>query len=128
MEVNELVGSWSLQAFEIQDTQGNLRSWGSNVTGLLIYSSDGRMSVSINADPSGDPPSPTQLLAAMLFYSGTFEIRDGHIVHLVTNASDRSRIGNEMVRSAELKSELLTIKAAGDYGSSRLVWRRNETV
>lgn len=126
MNSRSLIGSWTLEKFEIEDPQGSISPWGVNASGLLIYSADGRMSVSINADPEGgEAAGPNQLLDAMLFYAGTYEMISGQIVHHVSHASDRSRIGQDMVRDAVLDGETLTITAKGGYGTSRLVWRRN---
>ena len=50
LKQNNLVGSWELEAFQIESTTKEISSWGRNSRGLLIYTDSGHMSVSINRD------------------------------------------------------------------------------
>lgn len=124
MEQKNIIGSWTLQSFKIISPEGESRDWRTNTNGLLIYTSDNYMSVSINGDSSSkkDPSD------GFLFYSGKYEILNNDIiVHHVLNASNLERIGKEMKRSASLKKPLLTLTGIGSFGTAKLVWKRNET-
>jgi hypothetical protein len=118
-------GTWALEAFTIEHPEKGKREWGSNLRGLLIYSSTGHVSVAINKDikESGNPDKDT--LDAMLFYAGTFEVSGTTISHNVTIASSPSRVGREMIRYASLDGDLLTLTTPQEsYGTAKLVWRR----
>jgi hypothetical protein len=118
-------GTWALESFTIEHPEKGKRDWGSNLRGLLIYSSSGHVSVAINKDikESGNPEKDT--LDAMLFYAGTFEVSGTTISHNVTIASSPARVGREMIRYASLDGDVLTLTTPQEsYGTAKLVWRR----
>ena len=134
-------GTWHLEAFTIAHPEKGTRDWGTNLRGLLIYSSTGHVSVAINKDvkrdtTAGATASPTDttaaaaptdkdLLDSMLFYAGTFSVNGTVITHHVTIASNPARIGKEMIRFAALAGDVLTLTTPEDsYGTAKLVWRR----
>jgi hypothetical protein len=119
-------GSWRLESFTIEDPTGNVRPWGKNTHGLLIYSPDGFMSVSINRDNERKTGNDAKdLFDSILFYSGTYS-DDGVVIrHKVTNASNPDRIGRDMIRYATLEGDLLTLKSPVEsFGQATLIWRR----
>jgi hypothetical protein len=70
-------------------------------------------------------PSFEDLYDCLLFYVGTFTIPGpGKITHHICNASDRNRIGKELHREASLDGEVLSIFSVGDFGRSRVVWKK----
>lgn len=121
----QLVGSWELLEFLLQK-DGVSRQWNNNAHGLLLYTDDGHVSVSINSQVEGAGASDTATLSSILFYAGTFEIRGNQVVHHVCNASDPNRVGKDMIRDAELGDGLLALIARGDFGEARLVWRKKK--
>jgi hypothetical protein len=126
MNTSDLFGSWDLETFEIEDKEGNRKSWGENLKGLLIYSPCGRMSVGINKSiiESGDGWAE-DCLDSVLFYSGTYQIHDSHIYHLVEVASDPDRIGKTLIRSAQLDSLRLRLTSPIEtFGRAILTWKR----
>lgn len=119
-------GSWSLEAFDLEK-DGNRRAWGSGLSGLLIYAPTGHMSVSINKAVENDPEQTEaeNLFDSILFYSGTYRVEGDLIRHHVTNASNPSRIGKEMLRYAKLENDLLTLTTPEEsFGRAILVWKR----
>ncbi len=119
-------GSWKLESFDITEPSGNVRTWGKNTHGLLIYSPSGFMSVSINRDNEKKSGNEAKdLFDSILFYSGTYS-DDGEVIrHKVTNASNPDRIGRDMIRYAKLDGDLLTLKSPVEgFGQATLVWRR----
>ena len=118
-------GTWALEAFTIVHPEKGKREWGANLRGLLVYSSTGHVSVAINKNikESGNPDK--DILDAMLFYAGTFEVSGTTISHNVTIASSPSRVGREMIRYASLEGDVLTLTTPEEsYGKATLVWRR----
>ena len=121
-----IFGTWALVSFNIIEPTGKIRPWGQNITGLLLYTPNGHMSVSINRtlDPVGTN-SPKDLLDSILFYAGTYSIEGNIISHRVTNASNPSRIGKEMIRHGNLKDGLLELKSPVEsFGQAVVVWRQ----
>jgi hypothetical protein len=124
---SEVLGSWLLQSFSLEDKEGKQTPWGSEANGLLIYAPTGHMSVSINKAVENDPTQSDaeNLFDSILFYSGTYQV-DGNVIrHQVTNASNPGRIGKEMIRYAELSGDVLTLATPVEsFGRAILVWRR----
>ncbi len=118
MNKEQLQGAWTLKSFLISNELGN-KEWRSGAHGLLIYTLCGRMSVSINSKMM-----EASILDSLLFYAGTYQIDGSKIVHFVTNATEPSRIGKEMVREARLKGRVLTLTARGEFGKAELTWEK----
>jgi hypothetical protein len=119
-------GTWILDSFNIIEPTGKIRLWGENTNGLLLYTPDGYMSVSINkaVSPIGSN-CPKDLIDSILFYAGTFSITANIVTHKVTNASNPLRIGKEMIRYAKIQDNLLELKSPVEsFGQAILVWRR----
>lgn len=122
-----LLGAWQLVEFKITKPNGETRNWGPNPNGLLIYDSTGHMSVSINSGSNPDT-CKNNLERNILFYAGTYTLSGNKIVHQVSNASDPNRIGEMMIRKAELtKNSQLRLSAKGQYGYAYLLWQKNQS-
>ena len=127
MALPDFVGTYSLQAFVIESTEGVKSDWGKNPHGLLIYAATGHMSVSINKDVDNDPEQADSenLFDSILFYSGTYSVEGALIRHQVTEASNPSRIGKEMLRYAEWRGSELHLKTPKEaFGQATLVWKK----
>ena len=123
---NQIVGTWLLERFLIESPQNEQRNWGINSQGLLIYTSSGYMSVSINRDVEKKSAVEAQnYFDSILFYSGTFAV-DGEIVkHQVTQASNPTRIGKEQIRFAKLENDILILTSPDEsFGRAILTWRK----
>lgn len=120
----QIVGTWSLDSFIIEkDDQAN--PWRDGAYGLLIYSHDGYMSVSVNV-PKSDP----EWERYSFFYAGTYRLEsEGTVAHSVRNASNPARIGQTLLRKASLKDDRLQLIAAdpgeGPYSRAILVWTKH---
>lgn len=126
MKLEQVFGTWRLVRFDLEDLEGQVRPWGKNTHGLLIYSPSGHMSVSINKDiePSEDGEF-SDTLDSILFYSGTYAADGAVIKHQVTEASNPNRIGKEMIRHAKLDGELLELATPKEsFGRAILVWKK----
>lgn len=122
-----LVGTWQLMSFEIVDSVGSSKSrpWCQSPWGILTYTDQGYMSAGINCMGQSQPKNPTDDPKDMVFYAGTYEIKnDGLVLHKVSNSSDITRIGKIMERHVSLQEDILTITAVGVKGPVRLVWKR----
>ena len=122
---SDVAGGWRLVSFVIKKTDGTILNWGKAPHGLLIYTKDGLMSVAINGEIEGDTTSVHNIFRSILFYSGTYRVEPtGLIRHHVSEASDPSRIGKEMLRSAKQVGDLLILTASGGFGEATLTWKK----
>lgn len=123
---NKIVGTWLLESFLIESLQNEKRDWGANVHGLLIYTSSGHMSVSINKDVEKKSTVEAQnYFDSILFYSGTFSVDVEIVKHQVTEASNPNRIGKEQIRFAKFENNLLTLTSPDEsFGRAILTWRK----
>jgi hypothetical protein len=127
LKAADVCGSWTLVAFEIESPEKKVTPWGKDANGLLIYADTGHVSVSINKAVENDPTQTDaeNLFDSILFYSGTYQIEGDLIRHQVANASNPARIGKEMIRYAQLESDLLTLATPQEsFGRAILKWRR----
>jgi hypothetical protein len=121
----EYFGVYKLKSFVIESSAGEVKNWGNNLSGLLIYTLNGYMSVSINKELEIDPTQTDSenLLDSILFYSGTYAVEGNIICHQVTQASSPFRIGKEMIRYADWKgNELHLTTPPESFGKATLVW------
>ena len=126
MSMEQIQGTWLLDAFEIVEKGAAARNWGTNTHGLLIYAPSGYMSVSINKDVSaGSSNEFENLFDSILFYSGSYEVEGDLIRHQVTEASSPGRIGREMLRYAKFDATRLVLKTPEEsWGHAILTWKR----
>jgi len=121
-----LSGTYKLENFEIEELSGHRRPWGKDIHGLLIYTSDGYMSVSINkAIENKSDNDSKNIFDSILFYSGTYSI-DGHVInHKVTEASNPQRIGKDMIRYAKIDGSKITLSSPKEsFGTAHLIWKK----
>lgn len=110
--VEDIHGVWELHAWELQKKNGDFVSRGKNVRGLLMYSSIGRMSVSITSD------------GPQVFYAGTYELNGDEMLHRAEITFDAEHFSN-VRRRVELDGETLVLRTpAEDAVQVRLVWKR----
>jgi hypothetical protein len=125
----EVLGSYTLSAFSIEDLDGELSPWGKELNGLLIYAPTGHMSVSINKAIENDPDQSEDknIFDSILFYSGAYTVEGELIRHQVTNASNPGRIGKEMLRYATWSADgktLTLVTPKESFGRAILVWNK----
>lgn len=123
----DVYGTWTLESFDLESVEKKVSPWGKSTHGLLIYSDTGHMSVSINKTVENDPEQTESenTFDSILFYSGTYQL-DGEIIrHQVTNASNPTRIGKEMIRYATLTNDVMTLTTPQEsFGRAILKWKR----
>ncbi len=122
--MQELVGSWKLTSFTLSK-DGVTDPWREDVTGTLIYTDKGGMSVAMNSKlhPGDD------LFDSILFYSGTWSSdSDSHgkirVHHHIENATDLTNIGKTLTRNVALAGQELELSAEGAYGRASVIWKR----
>ena len=143
MIANPLVGTWRLVSFEVRDEDGHVTyPFGRDAVGFITYTTDGRMAVQFGRAnrahvASADWPdwvagadADIAVAARNYFaYCGTYELRDGTVVHRVELSLMPNWIGGEQVRVVALNGDTVTLATpptlvGGQQQVGTLVWQR----
>jgi hypothetical protein len=118
---DSIVGTWRLVSLFEQETESKAvqKPFGDNPSGLLTYTSDGRM-MTILTDPSRKPTAaakPTDAEAARLYvtmiaYAGRYTLEGEKITHHVDISWNQAWTGTDQWRYFEMKNNRLTLKSA----------------
>ncbi|GAA1151695.1 hypothetical protein F4556_004004 [Kitasatospora gansuensis] len=120
----DIVGVWHLEAFHDLDEAGRPVGegpLGPSPEGMLVYTADGHVSVSMMPTTPGPGPS-------YMGYAGEWWVADGEVVHRIRISSRADWVGVEQTRDARLDGDLLTVRATREVDARQqrrvLVWRR----
>ncbi|MFE4336803.1 lipocalin-like domain-containing protein [Streptomyces sp. NPDC056831] len=138
-----LVGAWLLSTVAIVDVSGHTleHPLGQRPTGLITYTADGHMSVSmLNPElesgaaaetGTGEPVDTATLFrtSPYLGYAGAYEVMGDLVVHHLHVASLRPWVGTKQERRWKVEGDRLTLlpptEGTGDEARTpRLVWHR----
>lgn len=108
---NDLVGSWKLLGYGPSGAPPASRVAPAH-DGLLIYSSDGHVSVSM-ARTDG-----------YWGYCGTYDVEDDTVVHHIAMGMNPAVPGTDQRRHATLEGERLTLAVREPDARVELVWER----
>lgn len=140
----ELVGTWKLVEWEADIDGRPVTPFGGPTTGLLTYTSDGRMwgtlmrvdRPKVDGDTLAAAPEVERAAAAAgyLNYAGTYVVDGDVVIHFVEVSLFPNWIGGQQVRSMEwvpnqtggtdLVLSAISETRAGNRASNRLRWRR----
>jgi hypothetical protein len=112
--------------------------FGPNPVGFLSYGADGRMMALIargdRARPAEHPigtDAAVNLFRSMMSYAGTYEVRDGEVVHYVDLSANEIWTGTEQRRFFDLDGGRLTLATPvnqdpvdGKTSVRRMVWEK----
>ena len=145
LEAADVYGTWRLVSATstIVATGEKTNVWGTDPTGFLSYTPDGRMSVMVTF---GSRPKPAnlsrvtdqervQLYRTLLSYGGTFSIEGSTVTHHIDISSNESWTGTNQVRYARFEGDILVIttpaqprSADGLVSIGELRWRRVSSI
>ncbi len=138
-ERHPLVGSWKLDAFELEASDGNIsHPYGEDLVGYLFYNAEGFMSAAfMNAErgriPDGElsEAAKASTYDQFMAYSGPYEVTGDKIRHFVEVSSLEVWTGTVQERWFKIdgdRLELLTqaLSVGSDAPVGRLVWHRVE--
>lgn len=130
----DVVGAWRLVEWRITRPDGRVsHPFGRDAVGLLCYTPDGHMSVTVSRAgrpslPGDDSPRACQAQAeaftSFLSYSGRYEVREGHVAHDVEMALNPACVGTTQIREANFDGERLVLAAPEGGRWHTLFWRR----
>lgn len=142
MTRDDLIGTWALQSYALEATDGSrLEPYGPSPLGSIIYADDGGMAAHMMAPDRMpidrdtalvDPEAARQLVTTYLSYCGRWRLEGGEVVHTVTAALLPEWVGTELRRTVVLAGDLLTLSVekasiAGKAGRAVLVWHRSKS-
>jgi hypothetical protein len=123
----QFVGAWHLASLEEPDAKGQMHR--ADCTGLLVYTSDGHMSVQVmyrNPEPE-NRAAPVQYAQGGYEASfGTYVIDEGAhtFTYHVEGAVVRTLIGKDLPRAFELSGKHLIVKSTRPEEHWRVSWER----
>jgi hypothetical protein len=111
----QLVGAWRLAWIEEQGADGQLHK--GDRTGILVYTSDGHMSVQIMARDASAPPAAGPVhyeQGGYEAYYGRYDVdeRAHSVTHHVEGALVRTLIGHDLTRVYQFSGKQLILKSS----------------
>lgn len=124
MRTQELVGVWRLESFHDIDSAGTLHEGplGSEPQGLLFYSADGHVCVTMMRTGDAHPEHSNYMS-----YAGTWRCEGDRVVHTIDVAPEPGWLGTEQSRDVELGVDELVLHGTSLVGRPQrrvLHWRR----
>jgi len=131
-----LVGTWKLVSGSITNDKGEIEHpGGMNPTGLLIYTADGRFSITV-AKTGRKPLSKfsveekAEAFDTFTAYAGSYTLSGKQAIHHIEVCLAENLVNTHQVRSVKLDGDRLTLR--GGFllngvmyaGSSEFVWER----
>jgi hypothetical protein len=136
----DLVGNWRLVAYLFHPDDGDeYAPFGDNATGLITYTADGFMQVSVAASDrttydandfqGGTVEQQAAAARSYLTYAGRYEVRDDRVLHIQEISLLPYRDNVTLERYAELDGDRLTLTTppmslGGNMGIGRIIWQR----
>ncbi len=135
---SDVVGTWKAVSVVSTNDKGMVKDFGKSPLGFITYTADGRMSVIITSsdrkplsvnDPAAAPPEErAEAFATMVAYAGRYTFTGDKVVHHVEASAMPNQVGTDLVRSARLNGDRLTLRApmqaGGEQVVAEVVWQR----
>jgi len=103
MRPEDLWGTWKLEKFEQLGPDGLPIVSHPNSRGILIYTSEGSMSVSMSREIQSSDPDIQRNFVRDLYYAGRFEVQGELILHHVEIAVQEAHRNQSLIRRARLE-------------------------
>jgi len=139
-----LVGAWRLLSWENRAADGQITyPMGADALGYLLYTADGRFSVTISRRGragfaagdllSGTTEEQARAVEGFVAYAGRYSFHGDRVIHHVELSLFPNWVGSDQERWVELAEDRLTLSAsplllAGRQQIPRLVWERVEAL
>jgi hypothetical protein len=135
-----LVGAWQLLSWENSAADGQVTyPMGIDVLGYLLYTADGRFSVTISRRGragfaagdllGGTTEEQARAVEGFVAYAGRYSVHGDRVIHHVELSLFPNWVGTDQQRSVELSGNRLILSArplllGGTQQVPRLVWER----
>ena len=141
IEKEDLIGTWTLESWTIgySDRDEFSYPYGEDPQGVLIYGTDGWMSVCVARRERDRLPQdvsfrklPDSLKAeafsSYFHYAGRYRVVEGDVVHYVSQSLNPNFPGTEQLRHAQLDGQTLVLSGKDQVGGvtrfHSLVWHK----
>lgn len=114
---SDFLGVWDLVSHLVQDEGGAWVESGPGARGLLIYTTEGIMSVAISW---GDPTAEVR----ELFYAGAYRIQESSVIHEIWHSNEAWRIGQSLRRDFRWDGGELVLRGKTSFGQGEIRWKR----
>ena len=139
-----LVGAWRLLSWENRAADGQITyPMGADALGYLLYTADGRFSVTISRRGragfaagdllSGTTEEQARAVEGFVAYAGRYSFHGDRVIHHVELSLFPNWVGTDQERWVELAGDRLILSTsplllAGKQQVPRLVWERVDTL
>ncbi|MEH6634899.1 MAG: lipocalin-like domain-containing protein [Halioglobus sp.] len=137
----QLEGTWQLESWTIgySDRDDFTYPYGEDPQGLLLYTTDGWMSVSLCRKERARLPQDVsfrkitdevkaEAFSSYFHYAGRYRVVDGDVIHYVSQSLNPNFPGSEQLRHAELDGQTLVLSGKDQVGGitrfHSLVWHK----
>ena len=137
----QLEGTWQLESWTIgySDRDDFTYPYGEDPQGLLLYTTDGWMSVSLCRKERARLPQDVsfrkitdevkaEAFSSYFHYTGRYRVVDGDVIHYVSQSLNPNFPGSEQLRHAELDGQTLVLSGKDQVGGitrfHSLVWHK----
>lgn len=143
MEVDKsaLIGAWQLESWTVgySDREGYSSPFGDEPRGLLLYTDDDWVSVSISREDRdtlpGDRPfrsiddaSLAGAFRGYFHYAGRYRLDGNTVTHYVAQSLNPNFVGSEQLRHVELDGETLVLSGRDEVEDTtrfhNLIWHK----
>ena len=134
----KLHGTWKLVSASSTTSTGDRveTPYGSNPSGLLTYTADGRVTALISYDSrkplsfgGGTPEEQAEAFKTFLAYAGRYSVSGDTVTHHIEISSIQNYVNKDLVRSVKFQDDQLTLLTPptlvnGKIQTIELTWRR----
>jgi len=133
----DLVGTWKLVSASTTTSTGERSEtpYGPDPTGLLTYTSDGRVTAMIShgerksLSTLAKPEEQAEAFKTFLAYAGRYRLSGNEVIHSVEISSIQSFVGQDLVRSVKFQGDQITLvtpptPVKGKIQTFELIWHR----
>jgi len=137
LEKNKLVGAWKLVSASSTTSNGerNEAPYGSNPTGFLTYSEDGRVTALISyggrkpLSVGASAEQQAEAFKTFLAYAGHYAFTGEKITHRIEISSIQNYVNRDLVRSVKFEGDRMILttpptRVNGKIQSVELIWER----
>jgi hypothetical protein len=122
----QLAGVWILEKSENPMPNGAMVSYCTGVHGMIIYTSEGYVSVALNCAEKGNGEEPADVSGRKFFYAGKFAFDGSKVTYNIQNASDFDLIGTSIKRTVSISGNELILSGENHGQSFSAYWKKVE--
>lgn len=119
-----VVGTWILEKSDNPLPDGTVVPYCTGVHGMIIYTAEGYVSVSLNCGPKGEAAEPADISGRKFFYAGTYQFDGAQVTHNLLNASQENLIGSSFTRDVTIDGASLVLSGENQGQVFSAHWKK----